>query len=123
MTSADAPADTLAAPPAAQQQAEFEGVASHGKPVEVDVSCVMPCLNEAETLAVCIDKAKRGIAELGMTGEVVVADNGSTDGSREIARGHGARVIEVARKGYGSALMAGIASARGRYIVMADADD
>jgi glycosyltransferase involved in cell wall biosynthesis len=89
----------------------------------VEVSVVMPCLNEADTLATCIAKAKRAIEESGVEGEVVVADNGSTDGSIEIAREAGAVVAPVARKGYGSALMGGIAAARGKYIVMGDADD
>jgi glycosyltransferase involved in cell wall biosynthesis len=93
------------------------------EPAEVEVSCVMPCLDEAETLPVCIAKAKRGIAEVGLRGEIVVADNGSTDGSQEIARQLGARVVNVERPGYGAALMGGIEAAHGRYIVMADADD
>ncbi|HEY7199249.1 MAG TPA: glycosyltransferase family 2 protein [Candidatus Dormibacteraeota bacterium] len=86
------------------------------------VSVVMPCLNEAETLAACIDEALGALGEAGLAGEVVVADNGSTDGSPEIARARGARVIHVAVRGYGSALRAGIMAARGRYVVMGDAD-
>ena len=89
----------------------------------IEVSVVMPCLNEADTLATCIDKAQRALAENGIRGEVIVADNGSTDGSRDIARRMGARVIEVAARGYGSALSSGIAAARGTYVVMGDADD
>jgi len=89
----------------------------------VDVSVVMPCLNEADTLAACIQKAQRVMAEHGIAGEVVVADNGSTDGSRTIAAGLGARVVHVEAKGYGYALMGGIDAALGRYIVMGDADD
>jgi len=91
------------------------------KPIELSV--VMPCLNEAETLGVCIAKAQRALREAGIEGEVIVADNGSTDGSREIAEELGARVIQVAAKGYGNALMGGIAAAAGKYIVMGDADD
>jgi glycosyltransferase involved in cell wall biosynthesis len=90
---------------------------------EFEISVIMPCLNEARTVGRCVDKALQSLQKLDARGEVVVADNGSTDGSQEIAREHGARVIEVARKGYGHALRAGIQAARGRYIVMGDADD
>jgi hypothetical protein len=89
----------------------------------VELSIVMPCLDEAETVADCIDKAKSFLDSRGISGEVVVADNGSSDGSRDIARRHGARVLEVSEKGYGNALCAGIAAARGRYVIMGDADD
>jgi glycosyltransferase involved in cell wall biosynthesis len=88
-----------------------------------EVSIVMPCLNEADTLQVCIEKASRALREAGIDGEIVVADNGSTDGSKQIALEHGARVIEVPERGYGSALMRGIEHSRGRYVVMGDADD
>jgi glycosyltransferase involved in cell wall biosynthesis len=83
----------------------------------------MPCLNEAETLPECIRKAREALEGAGIAGEIVVADNGSADGSREIAERLGARVVPVAERGYGSALMGGIAAARGRYVVMGDADD
>ncbi|MCS5620071.1 MAG: glycosyltransferase, partial [Myxococcota bacterium] len=83
----------------------------------------MPCLDEAETLATCIEKIQGFFAAEGIAGEVVVADNGSTDGSQQIATDLGARVVEVARKGYGSALRGGIEAARGRFIMMGDADD
>ena len=89
----------------------------------VELSVVMPCLNEAETLATCIGKAQAAFEECGCTGEVIVADNGSEDGSPSIAEARGARVIHVAEKGYGNALMAGIAAARGRFVIMGDADD
>ncbi len=83
----------------------------------------MPCLDEAETIAVCVEKAMAYIESRGITGEVLVADNGSSDGSQAIAEGLGARVVAVARKGYGSALLGGIAAARGRYVIMGDADN
>jgi glycosyltransferase involved in cell wall biosynthesis len=89
----------------------------------LEVSIVMPCLNEARTVGRCVDKAWSTLRRLGIRGEVVVADNGSTDGSQEIARERGARVIAVERRGYGSALQAGITGSRGRYIIMGDADD
>ena len=89
----------------------------------LELSIVMPCLNEADTLATCIGKAERALRERGIAGEVIVADNGSTDGSCEIAERLGARLVRVAERGYGSALMGGIAAARGRYVLMADADD
>jgi glycosyltransferase involved in cell wall biosynthesis len=83
----------------------------------------MPCLNEADTIATCIDKAKRAIAEHGISAEILIADNGSTDGSQEIARRLGARVVPVTERGYGAALMGGITAARGTYVMMGDADD
>jgi Glycosyl transferase family 2 len=83
----------------------------------------MPCLNEAETLAVCIRKARRFLAESGVAGEVLIADNGSSDGSQEIAEREGARVVPVARKGYGAALLGGIDAAHGDFVIMGDADD
>ncbi len=83
----------------------------------------MPCLNEAETLAVCIEKAQRFIAENSISGEVLIADNGSNDGSQEIATRLGARVIPVPTRGYGAALIGGIAAAKGKYVAMGDADD
>lgn len=89
----------------------------------IEVSVVIPCLNEADTIAVCIEKAQRALKEHDIRGEVVVADNGSTDGSIEIAKGLGARVVNVPTPGYGSALMGGIEAALGRYIIMGDADD
>ena len=88
-----------------------------------EVSVVMPCLNEADTIATCIVKAQRAFAEHGIDGEIVIADNGSTDGSQAIARSHGARVVPVAARGYGNALMGGIAAARGSFVIMGDADD
>ena len=90
---------------------------------EPEISVVLPCLNESETLATCIGKAQAVFSEHGIAGEVIVADNGSTDGSLEIAESMEARVVHVAAKGYGSALMGGIRAARGKYVIMADADD
>jgi hypothetical protein len=83
----------------------------------------MPCLNEAETIAVCIKKAQGYMERRGISGEVLIADNGSTDGSQAIAEGLGARVVPVAEKGYGSALLGGIKAAKGRYVIQGDADD
>lgn len=89
----------------------------------LDVSVVMPCLNESETLAACIAKAKSALDKLGVRGEVLIADNGSKDGSIEIAERMGARVVKVAARGYGSALRGGIRAARGEFVIMGDADD
>jgi glycosyltransferase involved in cell wall biosynthesis len=89
----------------------------------VDVSVVIPCLNEANSLGICVQKAQKALANAGLRGEVVVADNGSTDGSIGIAERLGARVIPVAQLGYGAALKAGIRAARGAFIIMGDADD
>ena len=83
----------------------------------------MPCLNEAETLATCVRKAKQFIETTGISAEILVADNGSTDGSREIAEAEGARLVPVPVRGYGAALLGGIEAARGRYTIMGDADD
>ncbi|MGH7179839.1 MAG: glycosyltransferase family 2 protein, partial [Tepidisphaeraceae bacterium] len=88
-----------------------------------EVSIVMPCLNEADTLASCIRKARAALESHAIEGEIVVADNASSDGSREIALGLGARIVVVAEKGYGQAVMGGIRAARGRFIIMGDADD
>lgn len=89
----------------------------------IELSIVMPCLNEARTLGTCIRKAQGFMARNGIVGEVVIGDNGSTDGSKTIAFGLGARVVEVATRGYGAALMAAIRAARGTFVIMADSDD
>jgi glycosyltransferase involved in cell wall biosynthesis len=102
---------TVAAPPSAPGTETCE------------LSIVLPCLNEAETLEICIRKAQQSLRSLGVDGEVIVADNGSTDGSQDIARAAGARVVDVPRKGYGAALQGGIEAAGGRYVLMGDADD
>ncbi len=91
------------------------------KPIELTI--VMPCLNEAETLKVCIDKAMKYLNDNNISGEVVIGDNGSTDGSQDIARSCGARVVDIPRKGYGSALMGAIQAAKGKYVIMGDSDD
>jgi glycosyltransferase involved in cell wall biosynthesis len=110
---------TTSTPTESSGQAASCGQASQ----QLDLSVVMPCLNERLTLGTCVQKARDTMARLGIRGEIVVADNGSTDGSQAIAEGLGARVVPVAAKGYGSALRGGIAAARGRYVVMGDSDD
>lgn len=90
---------------------------------QLELTILMPCLNEAETLEVCISKALGYLERSGVVGEVLIADNGSTDGSQEIARSLGARVVDVPEKGYGAALLGGIEAARGQYVIMGDADD
>src|SRR6185436_15532418 len=91
-------------------------------PAPLELSIVMPCLNEAETVGHCIEKAQRFLAELSTKGEIIVADNGSTDGSDLTASSMGARVVRVEARGYGNALMSGISASRGRYVIMGDAD-
>lgn len=90
---------------------------------DCELSILMPCLNEAATLATCIDKARASAHRIGVSFEILVADNGSTDGSLEIAKAAGARILHVSERGYGAALRAGIDGAQGRYVIMADADD
>lgn len=89
----------------------------------LELSIIMPCLNEAETLAICIEKAQYYLKEYRVNGEVLIADNGSTDGSQKIAYKMGARVVDVPQKGYGSALLGGIMAAKGQFVIMGDADD
>src|SRR5262245_19622195 len=91
-------------------------IRQHDDKAGIEVTILMPCLNEAETIATCVGKARAYLSGSGLSGEVLVADNGSTDGSQMIAKGLGARVVQVAQKGYGAALQGGIAEARGRYI-------
>src|SRR3954447_10850806 len=90
---------------------------------ECELSIVMPCLNERETLVQCINKARAFLQRARINGEVIVADNGSTDGSQQLAESAGARVIGIPTKGYGSALIGGIKAARGRFVIMGDSDD
>jgi hypothetical protein len=106
----------LTLPPEAVQNAEADTAA-------LELSVVIPCLNEAETLPACIEKVQRVFRELGIAGEIIIADNGSVDASSWIARNMGARVVQVGRKGYGSALRGGIMAARGRFVITGDADD
>lgn len=98
-------------------------IAREDRDATIELSVVMPCLNEKDTLGVCIEKAMAALASCGIRGEVIVADNGSTDGSQDIARRLGARVVDVHERGYGNALRGGIAAARGTYVLMGDADD
>ena len=98
-------------------------VGAHLISMDVEVSIIMPCLNEAETLASCIRKAQDYLQRSGVNGEVVIGDNGSTDGSQEIARNLGARVVDVPVRGYGAALLGATTAARGRYCIMGDSDD
>ena len=90
---------------------------------ELHLSILMPCLNEANTVAVCVSKAKSFLATHKIKGEVIVADNGSTDGSQHLADEAGARIIHIPKRGYGNALLGGIKAACGKYIIMGDADD
>lgn len=90
---------------------------------EIEVSIVLPCLNEAQTVGRCVSKAIQSLNEMGVVGEVIVADNGSTDGSQQMAARFGAKVVSVAQRGYGAALKGGIAAAQGCYVIMGDADD
>ena len=92
-------------------------------PPDLELTILMPCLNEAETIGACITKAQAFLARKEVAGEVLVADNGSTDGSQEIAKQLGARVVPVAMRGYGAALRGGISAARGKFVIMGDADD
>ena len=89
----------------------------------IEVSVVLPCLNERETVGICVAKAVAALESSGIKGEVIVADNGSTDGSQELAQSAGARVVHVQHRGYGNALRGGIQAARGTYVLMADSDD
>lgn len=90
---------------------------------DLELTVLMPCLNEADTIQACVSKALRKMQELGIKGEVLIADNGSTDGSQQLAIQTGARVVAVSERGYGSALMGGIEAAQGKYVIMGDADD
>jgi glycosyltransferase involved in cell wall biosynthesis len=105
-----------------EQQLRPAGTAQPHASDALDVSIVIPCLNEEETIEECVTRAWKAIEEMGRSGEVIVADNASEDRSAELARDAGARVVPEPRRGYGSAYLAGLAAARGRYVVMLDAD-
>ncbi len=118
-----APAAVVAAHATAMRYAYAHGSATIADELAPEVSIVMPCLNEADTLAACVGKAQRALEESGLDGEIIVADNGSTDGSVAIAERLGARVVLVRARGYGHALMEGIQASHGKYVIMGDADD
>jgi glycosyltransferase involved in cell wall biosynthesis len=105
------------------QNAKVTGEFRSAIRLETELTILMPCLNEAETLATCVRKSQAFLSDHKLVGEVLVADNGSIDRSRDIAASEGARVVPVERRGYGAALMGGIAAAKGKYIIMGDADD
>jgi len=104
-------------------QRTLSGALTEAAPDTVELTILMPCLNEAETIEVCVKKAMGYLARSGVAGEVLIADNGSTDGSQALAEAAGARVVSAPEKGYGAALIAGIKAAHGRYVIMGDADD
>jgi glycosyltransferase involved in cell wall biosynthesis len=98
-------------------------VGEPGTGPSIEVTVLMPCLNEADTVTTCVRKAVSAMARAGIHGEVLVADNGSSDGSQDLARGEGARVVPIEQRGYGAALAGGIEAATGRFVIMGDADD
>ena len=101
----------------------IEEIGSQENQPAIELSIVMPCLNEADTIGACLEKAQQVLRDFDITGEVIIADNGSVDDSAAIASSSGARVVHVKERGYGSALMGGIAAARGKFIIMGDADE
>jgi glycosyltransferase involved in cell wall biosynthesis len=105
------------------KSAQIERSTAVSKEAPIELSVVMPCLNEADTLGACVEKAQRALRDHDIVGEIIVADNGSTDQSPHIAIQKGARLVPVTVRGYGNALLGGIAAARGKYIIMGDADD
>jgi glycosyltransferase involved in cell wall biosynthesis len=98
-------------------------LADDSRTTHPELTILMPCLNEAETIATCAKKASSYLSKSNIRGEILVADNGSTDGSREIAQGLGARVVSICERGYGAAQIGGIGAARGRFVIIGDADD
>ncbi len=109
--------------PGARRDAQQDRLAPSSASAALELTILMPCLNEARTLERCVSKAQAFLARAGLRGEVLIADNGSTDGSQALALKGGARVVEVPARGYGAALIAGIRAARGRYVIMGDSDD
>jgi hypothetical protein len=105
------------------RQEDRSSAVGRARPQELELTILMPCLNEAETVQVCVRKAMGFLARAGVQGEVLIADNGSTDGSQALAESEGARVVGILDRGYGAALMGGIEAARGRFVIMGDADD
>jgi glycosyltransferase involved in cell wall biosynthesis len=108
---------------ALQSESESVGVTQQNQSVQPELSILMPCLNEVRTLAACIKKAQHFLKQHAVSGEVIIADNGSTDGSIEVAEELNARVVRVPIRGYGAALAAGIEAARGKYVIMGDSDE
>ena len=106
-----------------REQTPVTAARARARPPELELTILMPCLNEAETVATCVRKATNFLSRTGVKGEVLIADNGSTDGSQALAEAAGARVVGVLDRGYGAALMGGMEAARGRYVIMGDADD
>jgi len=109
--------------PISTLQRTLSGALNEAAPETVELTILMPCLNEAETIEVCVTKAMGYLARSGVAGEVLISDNGSTDGSQALAEAAGARVVAAPERGYGAALIAGIKAAHGRYVIMGDADD
>lgn len=105
------------------QAHDSEVIKHNSTPEEFELTILMPCLNECETIEACLTKASKFLSNLGAPGEILIADNGSTDGSQEIAKRNGARVVNVPTRGYGAALMTGINNAKGKFVIMGDADD
>ncbi|MFB6350437.1 MAG: glycosyltransferase family 2 protein, partial [Bradymonadaceae bacterium] len=119
----DVPEDHAGTGDSASDIVASSDVLSEPEEASLDLSVVLPCLDEAETVGTCVRRALESMETHGIDGEVVIADNGSTDGDREIAEEAGARVVDIPQRGYGAALQGGIEAARGTYVVMADADD
>lgn len=118
-----APSQTASPPFIFRQHRDADGGLAQGGSVPLELTILMPCLNEAGTVAACVERAREFLRRANVRGEVLVADNGSTDGSKELARQAGAQVVDVPTRGYGAALLAGIDAAQGRYVIMGDSDE